>query len=312
MVRCIPFTYCLLICGALIWTPSCVHAQAQTEIEKFRAPDQSVSELSDDGEHLAALVKYEETATDRTLADNLAAARSAWALGLTERSRAYWDLVFSDTEFKGPERARSQLARAILELQEGRFEDARSVAERAARDVPASQLRAQLWLVIAEALRSQNALSLSEGYYKRAIEEGDRATRNEAAYLLGETQLKLGMVDQARYSFTSIETRSPYAARGLRRLAEIDMLQRNYDGVLTWIDEGRDNQLSETDDDWSAFAYVSALVHLGRNGRAREEQRQMELRFSPKNGWVVLAAAAIAASDAEHSEEALSGSKQLR
>ncbi len=127
-----------------------------------------------------------------------------------------------------------------MELQEGRYEDARSIAERSANTLPASDLRAQLWLVIAEALREEGAPSLAEGYYRKSIEDGSNEVQAEGRFLLAECQLKLGRINDARYSYAALDSRSKFTPRALRRLAEIDLTQRNFEGVITWIDEGRE------------------------------------------------------------------------
>lgn len=62
-----------------------------------------------------------------------------------------WDEALSQSDFVGSERERELLARAILELQEGRFDEARSRAESAAQTIASSPMRAQFWLVVAGA-----------------------------------------------------------------------------------------------------------------------------------------------------------------
>jgi tetratricopeptide (TPR) repeat protein len=125
---------------------------------------ESVPELSGRGEHFGALSSWSKLGDNHSVADQLAAARSAWALGLVAKARSLWENVLANEEFQGPERARTVLARAILELQEKQYEKARAISERAAREFERSPLRAQFWLVIAEALKGQGALSLAEDY----------------------------------------------------------------------------------------------------------------------------------------------------
>lgn len=275
---------------------------SQRPIAAALAPDARASvgtdivEQTERGDHLKALVSYDKVENSElqiSLADKLAAAKSAWALGLPSRARLSWDQALADPQFQGSERSRAQLARAIMELQEKNYEEARSIAERAAaeNDIPA--IRAQLHLVIAESLREQGATNLATDYYKKAREEGDKNTSNEAGFLLGETQLKLGQLTDARYSFTGIELTSPFAAQAIRRLAEIDLSQKNYDGVLTWIQEGRDNHFQEVDDAWSEYALIASLCELNRSKDADAELKTFRARYSETNSWYALAEAAI-------------------
>ena len=250
----------------------------------------SVRDLSAHGAHVEALSVFEEKSeTEITLADRLAAAKSAWALGLPDRARRYWDEALSEGSFVGSERQRELLARAILELQEENHDEARARAERAAADLDASPMRAQFWLVVAEALKAQGAFSQAEGYYRRAVSEASLDAKNEMTYLLGECQLRLGLLDDARYSYTAVEASSKYSAQALRRLAEIDLSQRNYEGALTWIAEGRDNNPQEFDDPWVGYARVSALLKLDRMRDAEEELTQLRVRHSDKEPWYILA-----------------------
>ncbi len=254
-----------------------------------------ISELTRRGEHFKAIAKLYGKESNPTLADQLAAAKSAWALGLVARARSLWDEVLANKDFQEDERYRATLARAIVELQEANFEEARGIAERAAGSLPESELRGQFWLVIAEALKEQKALGLAEDYYKRAIKDGDKAVQNEARYLLGECQLKLGMINQARYSYAAVEANSSYTLQSLRRLIEIDLSQRNYEGVLTWLGEGRETYPGEFKDGWSSYAMVTALTELGRDDDAKKELQDYRIRRSDQDSWFPLAEAAVEA-----------------
>lgn len=254
---------------------------------------ESVADLSRREKHFAAILQFYRQQSPHTISDKLAAAKSAWALGLVDLARQQWDSVLADREFQGAERSRAELARAILEVQEQDYERSRSLAERAARRLDASDLRAQFWLVIGESLTASGNVSRAEGYYQKAFEESTEPLRSEAAYLLGEVQMKLGMASEARYSYTSIEASSPYAPQGLRRLAEIDLLQRNFDGVLTWIREGKNAYPHFFEDAWSTYALISSLVEVKRLDSARKELKQFAKRFGASNSWYALAQASV-------------------
>src|SRR5690606_12410170 len=137
------------------------------------------------------------------------------------RARQYWDEALATQNFVGTERERELLGRAILELQEGNYEEARARAERSAAELGPSAIRGQFWLLIAEAMKAQGAFTQAEAYYRRAIEEVSDESRSEAYFLLGETQLRLGLLKEARFSFSAVESRSGFSSRALRRLAEI-------------------------------------------------------------------------------------------
>jgi len=255
----------------------------------------SISDLSRRGKHFEAMVKVYEEKDQMTLSDRLGAAKSAWALGLVDRAREYWDEALNNPDFKEDERYRTMLARSIVELQEGGFEQARAIAERAASKLDSSELRAQFWLVIAEALKEQKAFSLAEEYYNKAIKDGEATVQTEARFLLGECELKLGRLNEARYAFASVDAGSSYTLQALHRLIEIDFSQRNYEGVLTWVNEGRESYPTEFRDGWTTYATVSSLVELSRTEDARKELQDFKVRRSDQDTWFPLAEAAIEA-----------------
>lgn len=262
------------------------------------AEDTSVSltVLTENGEHFKALSAfYGQPETERSLAERLAVARSAWALGLVEQARETWDNLFAQPELKGPEYLHALLGRAIMELQEGRFDVARRFAEQAADRLDASDLRAQFWLVIAESLREEGITKRSELFYRKAAEESGSRVREEALLLLGGAQLKLGMLSEARYALTSIPTISPYAPQALRTLVEIDYTQRDYDGVLTWINEGRQSYPAQFGDPWLYYVEITALIELGNAVQARKVLGQFRARHSTTNAWYSLSEAAVEA-----------------
>lgn len=274
--------------------------QVGAETDAFPVGEQSavidsLEELTERGKYFEAMVLLFSKNELESVAERLAAAKSAWALGLVDVARELWDEVFAQRQFQGIERSRAMLARSILELQESNYETARAFAETATQDIAPSDLRAQSWLVIAEALKAQGALSLAEGYYQRAVEEGGKKTANEAAYLLGECQFKLGLINDSRYTFASLETTSQYTPQAIRRLAEIDLAQRNYEGVLTWIEEGRESYPSEFSDGWTTYARVTALLELKRYEAAQAEVEGFRVKHTQKNTWFSLARAAVEA-----------------
>ena len=259
-------------------------AQVQSQIVEF----------SKAGNHFQALSEFlEENKATLNLVQRVAAAKSAWALGLVSTARDLWEQVLSDKDFQGPERKRTMLSQAILELQESRYDRARAIAEEAVRGMDVSDLQTQFFLVIAEALKEQGAINIALPYYKKAMEQSSEELRNEAMYLFADAQMKLGMLDEARYNFASIDTSARYAARALQKLIEIDLSQFNYDGVLAWLEEGRSNYAEEFQDAWSSYAFITALLELGKEDEAKKELKAFRARYSADNQWFILADAAM-------------------
>lgn len=282
--------------------PVTAYAQVSTPSfllsETARHGEETIAELTDRGEHLKAVSKAVDRSDALTLDEKIHAGKSAWALGLPDRARMWWDEALAVKEFTGTERYRTLLARSIVALQEKQFDEARRIAERTANELEPSDLRAQLWLVVAEALKEQNALSLAEGYYRKALDDGGSTTKSEAQFLLGECLLSLGRVNDARHAFTAVSSESSEAPRALRRLAELDLSQRNFDGVLTWLEEGRESHADRFQDGWTSYALISAFTEIGRLDRARKELDQLKVRHGDGDEWFPLADAAVEAASA--------------
>lgn len=265
----------------------------QSEVEDVPTTQdigESIAHLSRQGKHFDALSKYYgQPDNEYNLSDRLAAVRSAWALGLIDRAREISDKVFSVNAYSGSEVSRLQLSRSIMELQERSLEQARAFAELGAQDLESSDLRSQFWLVIAESLKAQGNYSQAEPYYQRATREGNSAIRTEAQFLLGETQLKLGLLNDARYSFTAIPTDSPFASTAIRRLVEIDYKHRDYESVLTWYAEGKQLYPSEFEDPRLDYLRIVALSETGQVDEAKIALEKLRTHYSTKNIWATLA-----------------------
>ena len=242
------------------------------------------------GLHFDALSEA-DSKSQLSLDDQLSAARSAWALGLADKARGYWDEALANESLVGEEKTKELLARAILELQEGSLEGARSLAEKTTANLQPGDLRSQFWLLIAESTRMQGALVQSESYYQRAVAEGSSETKSEATYLLGECQLKQGRMNEARYSFAGVESRGKFAVAAIRRLIEIDLSQKSYEGVLTWISQGRDNYPTEFEDPWIGYADITALLEAGRTEDAGLELSRLKKRHSEQEPWFQVSSA---------------------
>lgn len=303
--------YCWLIsllivhCECITSFPS---AQAQSNVPEQAATDRApqmfvessgndaIARLSKDGFHFEALSRFLAIPEkEASVAEKLDAAKSAWALGLVSKAGELFDEVLSDQDLLLPdlERARTFLSQAILELQESNGKHAQHLAEQALLLATDSELRFQLYLVIGEALSSRTLLLQAADAYQKAIAEASAEPKNEASFLLGECQMKLGKFDNARATFVTVETQSRYAGQALRELTEIDFQQHQYEGVLTWISEGRKKHPDEFDGPWVSYAFIVSKLELGKLAEAKEELTKAITKHSKKSFWIALAEAAV-------------------
>ncbi|MCC6220387.1 MAG: hypothetical protein IT291_04000 [Deltaproteobacteria bacterium] len=258
----------------------------------------SVSQLSRDGRHFDALAAFleRENEVEVNLPDRLAAARSAWALGHAEQARSIWDDILADSLLFTKDPATKYdvlLSRAIMELQERRYEEARVFAEKGAGELGPSDLRSQFWLVIAESLAEQGIGSQAEKYYRLAIGDGSDGSSDEARYLLGICQQRAGKLDEARKQFADIPLDSEFAPKALRRLIEVDYAKRDYEALMTWLMEAKRSYPAVLEDAWSAYVEVKALVETDKLEEARNALAQFKKRYSENDRWFVIAEATL-------------------
>lgn len=286
-----------LISGGLIAIASILLAPV-VSLAQFDEPPpndggDSIASLNQEGRHYEAVLRFAQNGESAAPIQQLAAARSAWALGLPDRARGIWKSLLEDRSLSLQERTRIRLGQAIVELQEHRPREARQIAELGAREIHSSDLRAQLWLVVGESYREEKQWTSAIPNYERALEEGSNRTRGEAHYLLGLSSLNAKDYDNARKHFTAVESSSPYAPQSLRQLTLVELQQERYEGALMWINEGRDVYPNEFSDAWTGYATVRALTALTRLSEATEELKNLRLNHTTMNTWTTLAEAQL-------------------
>jgi tetratricopeptide (TPR) repeat protein len=259
-----------------------------------------IKELSEQGKHFEALLLFKEKEGSYSLGDILAVARSSWTLGLISESRKRWNDALMHSECRGIERSRVYLAMALMEFQEGEYEAARSYAEEGSALIKQSELRGELFFVIAESLFAQNLYSLSEQYYDKAVKESGKERSQEALLQLARVRSKLGRAHDARKNLVQIELTSNITPSALEELLYLDMKTKNYAGVRTWIEEGRNSYPSEFRSSKISYQHANALIHDGLVVEAEEEISYIKSNGKDNDPWFQLGRAII---EAQYSKE---------
>lgn len=282
--------YLLVVWMGLVLISPCSEVQGDT----YNAdPLIGIKELSAQGKHYEALLLYKESQGSFSLGDILSVAKSAWSLGLISEARKRWNDALMHPECKGIERSRVYLAVALMELQEGEYEAARSNAEEGTTLIKPSELRGELFFVIAEALFAQNLYSLSEQYYDKAVKESGKQRSQEALLQLARVRNKLGRAHDARKSLVQIELTSEITPLALEELLYIDTKSKNYAGVRTWIEEGRNSYPSEFRSSKKSYQHANALLHDGLLVEAEEEISYIKSNTRDNDPWFQLGRAII-------------------
>ena len=255
--------------------------------------------LSGEGFHFEAVNQYRELKEPIPQGVKLAAARSYWALGLTDSARQIWQEMEGKPDLVPQERARFLLGRAILEHQEGNNQEAVRLAQEAIHITAKSQLRSQSLLLLAEALRGLGANEEARRNYEAVVSEGSPELADEARLSMAHMLEDKGLLDQSRKILLAIDRKSNHSAEALKALIDIDTKRQDYASLKLWLNEleSVSNGASFEKPRYHYLKIVSELAEANID-EAKESLKAFGNRFPAENSWVVLAKAALSAAEA--------------
>jgi tetratricopeptide (TPR) repeat protein len=254
-----------------------------------------VQRLSAEGEHFKALEVYEMLPDRRLEKDtHVAAAKSAWALGLTRKAADLFDSVLRGDELDVDERSRLTLSRGIIEYQEERYQEAALFAEKAASYLPEkAPLRGRALLLWGQSLLKAQQYSTAEEKLWRALAEVTPGDRPDVAMSLGAAQLKLGKLSDAERTLKGIPTDHPAAPEAVRLLASISMQMEQNDRARFWFEKGRLDYSDAFVDSWVDYGQLSLALKNGDLPRARKVFELAQKRLPPSDAWLIVMQASL-------------------
>lgn len=254
-----------------------------------------VQRLSAEGDHMQALVVYEKLPVRRLdTATHAAAARSAWALGLSRKAADLFDTVLRSDDLDNDERARMTLSRGIIDYQEERYQEAALFAERAVGYLPEkAPLRGRALLLWGQSLFGAKSYSSAESKLWRALAEATPADRPDVAITLGNVQMKIGKLRDAERTLKIIPTDHPQAAEAVRLLAAIALQTNQGDRARFWLEKGKAEYGDAFLDSWADYGQLSAALKSGDVQRARGLLEQAQKRLPPSDAWLIVMQASI-------------------
>lgn len=250
----------------------------------------SVEQLSARSEHMQALAAFDRLPKrQRTLAGTLAAARSAWAIGLNDRAIAEYDHALQFEELVGSERARAIFARGVVDLQEQRPQIARTYAERALALLDeASPLRARILALRAQAELAQHDIAAADTDLSQAIDEAANEDIPEYHFLRAECRIQLGKRDDARIDLEAIPLEHPRTADAVRKLAQIALDSGQFEEAQFWLRKGRKDFPEKFADSWVDYGLVRAALGNSDQTAARSAREDARKRLAPSDPWLNL------------------------
>jgi tetratricopeptide (TPR) repeat protein len=254
-----------------------------------------VQRLSADGEHMKALAMYELLPHKKLITETrIAAAKSAWALGLNRQAADGFDAVLRDPSISPDIRTRLILSRGVIEYQEERYQEAALYAERAISYMRESvPLRGRAYLLWGQSLLRTGAYVSAHEKFERGLADVQAKDRPEAHFALGLVNLKLARYADAQKNLEAIPMDHPRTPVAIRMLAGISLETHQYDRVRFWIEKGKVEYPEAFVDSWGDYGLVRAAIDRGDLDEARRITDIAQKQFSSSDSWTILMQASL-------------------
>ena len=268
-----------------LMTPALAVAQHAAEVQQ----------LSADGEHMKALAMYELLPNKKLITETrIAAAKSAWALGLNRQAAEGFDAVLRDPSISQDIRTRLILSRGVIEYQEERYQEAALYAEKAISYMRESvPLRGRAYLLWGQSLLRTGAYVSAHEKFEKALGDVQQQDRPEAHFALGLVDLKLARYAEAQKNLEAIPMDHPRTPVAVRMLAGISLETHQYDRVKFWVEKGKVDYPEAFVDSWGDYGLVQAAIARGDLDEARRVTEIAQKQFSPSDSWIILMQASL-------------------
>lgn len=254
-----------------------------------------VQRLAAAGEYFKALASYDKMAKRQATPEAvLAAARSAWALGLPDRAIAEFDKALQKQELDRKQQARAWLSKGIIEYQEQHYQVAILFAEKAINMLSrAGALRSKAWLLWGEGLYELASYGSAADKYSKALEEASVDEQADIHYRLGLCKIKLGQLSDARSSFEQIPLGHERTASAIRYLAQIAIETKDFTSAAFWLKRGREEYPNDFLDSWVDYALVKIAISEQDAAEVVRIQSTATQRYAPSDRWLNMLNAAV-------------------
>lgn len=276
----------LALCGALFCAGRAAPAAAQSAV--------AVQKNAAEARYYESLVEYEKIPRSHVAAETaLAAARSAWALSLSDRAAEEFDLALRDKNLGEAQRAKILLSRGIVEYQEGRQQSAALFAQKITELLTQpGPLRSRAYLLWGQALLAQQSYAAAEEKLSFALTEAPPDDRAELHFQLGECQFNLGKYDEARRHFEAVPVHTERTPAAIRYLAKIALQTGGAQIAAFWLNKGREEFPDHFLDSWVDYALTQVAISQNDRGMVSSLRENAAAKYPPTDSWVILLNAA--------------------
>jgi tetratricopeptide (TPR) repeat protein len=254
-----------------------------------------VQKLSAEGDHMRALAMFEILPNKKVATETrIAAAKSAWALGLNRQTAQAFDEILRDPNIAPDIRTRLVLSRGVIEYQEERYLEAALYAEKSIGYMHESvPLRGRAYLLWGQSLLRTGAYTSAHEKFQKALNDVQASDKAEAHFALGLVELKLGRYTDAQKNLEAIpmdHARTPVA---VRMLASLALETHQHDRAKFWIEKGKSDYPEAFVDSWGDYGLVQVALAQGSIDDARKLVERAQKQFAPSDSWLILMQASL-------------------
>lgn len=246
------------------------------------------------GEWLEALSAFRMLPSRRvTPAAALAAAKSAWALGLVKEAKTQYDRALlldpEGQELSDADRSRILFSRGIIEFQEGNYQAAIVFAGKASDLIEVEgPLKAEIFQLWGEALLKANKPQLALEKCEAALNWIRPEGEGDLHYLIATAAMTIGQLEKAEEHFTAVPLRHSKSGLAMKGLGMLALENKKYDEVTFWLTKGRQEYPDVFLDSWVDFALVKAYAASGDSEQLKKAYENATATYPPSDGWLIL------------------------
>jgi tetratricopeptide (TPR) repeat protein len=253
-----------------------------------------VEKKAQSGEWLEALTIYRQMPSRKvTSTAALAAAKSAWALGLVDDAKKEYDkalaLDATAQALSDDARARIYFSRGIIEFQEGNYQASIVFAEKAdglvIEEGPLKSEIAQLW---GEALYKSNKPQIALRKLEWALQHVSADNAGDLHYNIASAAMSIGQLDKAEEHLTLIPINHSKSGLAIKALASIALENKKYREVIFWLTKGRTEYPDTFLDSWVDYALTRSYAATGDSQKVVETSEKASSIYPPSDGWLIL------------------------
>lgn len=252
-----------------------------------------VQRLYVQGSYYEALLTYEKMPKrTRTMAAEIAAGKSAWALSLPDRSLDVFQKALRDESISDHERYWLLFSRAVISYQEDRFEEAIAYADSALQEFPKDlPITARLHVLKGQALSRLDDYVQALHHYETALTSCAPEEAADIHYLMGLSFFRIGKLNDARQHLEQLPNDHSESAAAVRMLVFISLENESFEEAEHWLNKGVEFYPETFLDSWSDYARLKIAIAASDRKAIKTIVKDSREKYPPSDSWLAMISA---------------------